>query len=173
MIHIRCFCSAQLIPHVIQAVRSVAGYDLDSNSFKIPSLALKLGHSLAKVAGIVQCNAIIANRNAVAESVKQFATLHEKRWAENISSAALGTLQQAKWNKPHVLPFTQDVSLLHKFLATERAKCMNGLEEEPNIKSFGNLAQVTQVVLFNRRRQGEVSKMELQAFTCRNRTVES
>ena len=78
---------------------------------------------------------------------------------------------QAKWNKPHVLPFTQDVYLLHKFLATERAKCMKDLEEEPNIKSFGNLAQVTltQVVLFNRR-QGEVSKMELQAFTSRNRT---
>ncbi|CAM4615510.1 unnamed protein product [Leuciscus chuanchicus] len=159
-------------PHVIQAVRSVAGYDLDTNSYKIPSLALKLGHSLAKVAGIVQCNAIIANRNVVAESAKQFATLYEKRWAESISSAALGTLHQAKWNKPHVLPFTQDVHLLHKFLATERAKCMKDLEEDPNIKSFGNLAQVTltQVVLFNRRRQGEVSKMELQAFTSRNRT---
>ncbi|XP_067299454.1 uncharacterized protein [Pseudorasbora parva] len=159
-------------PHVIQAVRYVAGYDLDSNSYKIPSLALKLGHSLAKVAGIVQCNAITANRNAVAESAKHFSTLYEKRWAECISSSALGTLHQAKWNKPHVLPFTQDVSLLHKFLATERAKCMKDLEEEPNIKSFGNLAQVTltQVVLFNRRRQGEVSKMELQAFTSRNRT---
>ncbi|XP_042610371.1 uncharacterized protein LOC109051994 isoform X4 [Cyprinus carpio] len=159
-------------PHVIQAVRSVAGYDLDTNSYKTPSLALKLGHSLAKVAGIVQCNAIIANRNVIAESAKQFATLYEKRWAESISSAALGTLHQAKWNKPHVLPFTQDVHLLHKFLATERAKCMKDLEEDPNIKSFGNLAQVTltQVVLFNRRRQGEVSKIELQAFASRNRT---
>ncbi|XP_067285389.1 uncharacterized protein [Pseudorasbora parva] len=159
-------------PHVIRAVRYVAGYDFDSNSYKIPSLALKLGHSLAKVAGIVQCNAIIANRKAVAESAQHFSTLYEKRWAESISSAALSTLHQAKWIKPHVLPFTQDVSLLHKFLATERAKYIKNLEEEPNIKSFGNLAQVTltQVVLFNRRRQGEVSKMELQAFTSRNRT---
>ena len=50
-------------PHVIQAVRSVAGYDEGGNSYRIPSLALKLGDSLAKVAGIVQCNAIIANRH--------------------------------------------------------------------------------------------------------------
>lgn len=159
-------------PHVIQAVRSVAGYDVESNSYKIPSLALKLGHSLAKVAGIVQCNAIIANRPAVAESAKQFATLHQKKWTESISAAALGTLQQAKWNKPQVLPFTEDVSALHKFLATERAKCMKDLEEEPNSKSFGNLAKVTltQVVLFNRRREGEVSKMELQSFTSRDLT---
>ncbi|XP_070826723.1 uncharacterized protein [Chaetodon trifascialis] len=159
-------------PHVIQAVRAVAGYELENNSYKIPSLALKLGHSLAKVAGIVQCNAIIANRHTVAESAKQFATLYEKKWTESISAAALGTLQQAKWNKPQVLPFTQDVSLLHKFLASECAKCMKDLEENPNNITFGNLAKVTltQVVLFNRKRQGEVSKMEFQAFTSRNRT---
>ncbi|XP_039898754.1 uncharacterized protein LOC120740427 isoform X2 [Simochromis diagramma] len=49
---------------------------------------------------------------------------------------------------------------------------MKDLEEKPNSTTFGNLAQVTltQVVLFNRKRQGEVSKMELQVFTSRNRT---
>lgn len=159
-------------PHLIQAVRAVAGYEFETNSYKIPSLALKLGHSLSKVAGIVQCSAIIANRHDVAESAKQFATLYANRWTESISGAALGTLQQAKWNKPQVLPFTHDVSLLHRFLTTERAKCMKDLEAEPTIKSFGNLAQVTltQIVLFNRKRQGEVSKMELQTFASRNRT---
>ncbi|CAJ1048439.1 uncharacterized protein LOC119023775 isoform X5 [Xyrichtys novacula] len=159
-------------PLVIKAVRAVAGYEVQSNSYKIPSLALKLGHSLAKVAGIVQCNAIIANRHAVAESAKQFATLYEKKWNECISASALGTLTQAKWNKPQVLPFTQDVSLLHRFLATESAKCMKDMEENPNSTNFGNLAKLTltQVVLFNRKRQGEVSKIELQAFTSRNRS---
>ena len=159
-------------PQIIQAVRAVAGYELESNSYKTPSLALKLGHSLAKVAGIVQCNAIIANRHDVAELAKQFATLYEKKWTESISAAALGTLKQAKWNKPQVLPFTQDVSLLHKFLATESAKCVKDLEENRNSITFGNLAKLTltQVVLFNRKRQGEVSKMELQVFTSRNRT---
>ncbi|XP_030270806.1 uncharacterized protein LOC115580511 isoform X2 [Sparus aurata] len=159
-------------PQVIQAVRAVAGYELESNSYKTPSLALKLGHSLAKVAGIVQCNAIIANRYDVAELAKQFATLYEKKWTESISAAALGTLKQAKWNKPQVLPFTQDVLLLHQFLATESAKCVKDLEENRNSITFGNLAKVTltQVVLFNGKRQGEVSKMELRVFTSRNRT---
>lgn len=56
--------------------RAVAGYESESNlSYKIPSLALKWGHSLAKVAaGPVQCNGIIANVRAVAESAKQCAT---------------------------------------------------------------------------------------------------
>lgn len=80
-------------------------------------------------------------------------------------SVCRNPFQVLHFNKPNGInhmfyPFTQDVYLLHKFLATERAKCMKDLEEEPNIKSFGNLAQVTltQVVLFNRRRQREVSK---------------
>lgn len=131
------------IPRVTQAVRAAAGNELESNSYKIPSLALKLGYSLAKVAGIVQCNAIIANRHVVAESAKQFTTLYEKKWTESISAAALGTLQQAKWNKPQVLPFTQDISLLHKVLASECAKCMKDLEENPSSIAFGNLAKVT------------------------------
>ncbi|KAF7645898.1 hypothetical protein LDENG_00196890 [Lucifuga dentata] len=159
-------------PHVIKAVRSVAGYSEESNTYEIPSLALKLGHSLAKVAGIVQCNAIIENRHDVAEFAKNFAILHQKKWNESISAAALGTLEQAKWNKPQLLPFTQDVTTLHKFLSIEHAKYMKDLEEEPNKKSFANLAKVTltQVVLFNRRREGEVSKMELQSYTSRDLT---
>lgn len=46
------------------------------------------------------------------------------------------------------------------------------MAEKPKSKNFGNLAQVTltQVVLFNRKRQGEVSKMEVQSFTSWNRT---
>ncbi len=66
-------------PHVIQAVRPAAGYELESNSYKIPSFALKFGHSLAKVADIVQCDAIIANHHTVAESAKQFETLYETK----------------------------------------------------------------------------------------------
>lgn len=72
-----------------------------------------------------------------------FATLYEKKWSESISAAELGTLQQAKWNKPQILPFTQDLSLLHKFLATTSAMYMKDLEEKPNSTTFGNLAQVT------------------------------
>lgn len=89
-----------------------------------------------------------------------------------ISSAALGTLQQAKWNKPQILPFTQDVTLMHQFLASECAKCIKDMMEKPNNTNFGNLAKVTstQVVLFNGKRQGEVSKMEVQSFTSRNCT---
>lgn len=63
-------------PYVIQAVKVVAGYNLENNNYKTPSLALKLGHSLARLAGIVQCNAIVANCHSVAEFAKNFGTLY-------------------------------------------------------------------------------------------------
>lgn len=159
-------------PHVIQCVRAVAGYNEENNSYGTASLALKLGHSLRKVADIVLCSAIVAERYDVAESTKYFITLHEKMWNESISAAALGTLHEAKWNKPQILPFTEDVKKLHSFLDGEQRKYMSVLQEEPNPKHYACLTKVTltQVVLFNRKREGEVSRMELTSYTSRDKT---
>ena len=43
-----------------EAVKHLAGYDCDNRSFKIPSLPLKLGHSLMRIASMVEGQAMIA-----------------------------------------------------------------------------------------------------------------
>ena len=43
--------------HVVNAVKMVCAWSKQSSSFKIPSLALKLGHSLTKIADIAECDA--------------------------------------------------------------------------------------------------------------------
>lgn len=43
-----------------KAVKEVAGFDEDRLSYKTPSLALKLGHSLHKICDIIQCRALTA-----------------------------------------------------------------------------------------------------------------
>ncbi|XP_030595666.1 uncharacterized protein LOC115787221 [Archocentrus centrarchus] len=47
-------------PHVIDAVQKVAGLDERTKVFKTPSLALKFGHNLNKVASILECEAMIS-----------------------------------------------------------------------------------------------------------------
>jgi hypothetical protein len=49
---------------------------------------------------------------------------------------------------------------------------MQSLQEDPNKKNWSKLASLTlcEVILFNRRREGEVSKMTLSAFTLRDTT---
>ena len=158
--------------YVINAVRSVAGYNEESNLFGIGSLAVKLGHSLKKIANILECNALMVGNAEDAESARNFSTIYDKKWNECISAGALNTLAQAKWNKPQVLPFTEDVKKLHSFLASKQKNATSALQVEPNSRNFAILSKVTltQVILFNRRREGEVSKMMMKSYVSRDHT---
>lgn len=159
-------------PHVIKAVRAVAGFNEENNNFKTPSLALKLGHSLMKIATAIECNALMSGRDEVAEFARNFRRIYESKWNEVISAAALTTLSEAKWNKPQVLPFTEDVKTLHAFLTSTMKELVSVLQDEPNEKSYATLCKVTltQIILFNRRREGEVSRMMLQSYTSKDQT---
>ncbi|CAM4569659.1 unnamed protein product [Leuciscus chuanchicus] len=99
--------------HVI-AVKVVSGYDEEKNSYRIPSLALKLGHSLNKICSIVERSAMMYGDHDRAECARGFRKTHQA--------------------------------------------------------SFAALAKVTlsQVILFNRRREAEVSRMLLSSFKSRD-----
>ncbi|XP_041914388.1 uncharacterized protein LOC121679609 isoform X3 [Alosa sapidissima] len=154
-------------PHVVNAVKDVAGFDSNSNSFKIPSLALKLGHSLQKIASIIECNAMISGKKKIVENAQHFKQIYRTCWNENVSSSALKTLSEAKWNTPQLLPFTEDVKKMHMYMDQKQKEAYQQLTNEKSSRNWVDLAEVTlaQLILFNRRREGEVSKMRLTAFT--------
>ncbi|XP_073732486.1 uncharacterized protein [Misgurnus anguillicaudatus] len=156
--------------HVISAVKVVSGFDEEKNSYRIPSLALNLGHSLKKICSIVESNAMMYGDHERAECARDFRKVHQARWNEYISAGAITTLKEAKWNAPQIIPFTQDVKVLHAHLEKKRDKFLNKLKNCPSADSYAALAKVTlsQVILFNRRREGEVSRMLLSAFQSRD-----
>ncbi|MGH0150540.1 UNVERIFIED_CONTAM: hypothetical protein FKN15_026468 [Acipenser sinensis] len=67
-------------------------------------------------------------------------------------------------------PRCADVKTLHAYLEDKQNEYQRALHSESSIKTFANLTKVTlsQVILFNRRREGEVAKMPLDAFTRRD-----
>ncbi|KAL0970083.1 hypothetical protein UPYG_G00236930 [Umbra pygmaea] len=170
--HIEDFIMPCNFNYVVDAVRAVAGYNENSNLYGIASLAVKLGHSLKKVANIIECNALMLGNAKMAKSAQNFSTLYEKQWNESISATALHSLNQAKWNKPKVLPFTEDIKKLHFFLASKHKECMKALREEPSPTTYASLSKVTlnQVILFNRRREGEVSNMLMKSYISKDKT---
>ncbi|XP_053724141.1 uncharacterized protein LOC128760622 isoform X2 [Synchiropus splendidus] len=85
---------------VIGAVKSVAGYDEEKHSYSIPSLALKLGHSLNKMADIILCRAISAEDEVLIKATERFKQLCTEEWSGQVSHAGLTTLSYAKFNKP-------------------------------------------------------------------------
>ena len=58
-----------------------------SNRVKIPSLALKLGHSINKSAAIIHAKALEQGRNT--ERIEQFIKLHELEWTESVQDRAI------------------------------------------------------------------------------------
>nr|XP_055075229.1 uncharacterized protein LOC129454679 [Misgurnus anguillicaudatus] len=157
---------------VIEAVKDVAGYEEKSHSYKTPSLALKLGHSLNKIADIILCRAIAGEDDALTKAAERFKRLCSSEWAEHVSHAALATLSKSKFNKPSTIPFTHDVQLLHQCLEKKSADAFENLKNHESSQAYAELAKVTlaQVIIFNRRRAGEVSKMTLECFMKRDQT---
>lgn len=154
-------------------MKKAAGYDPKTNTYQTPSLALKLGHSLKKISSIVESNALIIGDHITAEYAKRYRAIHDSRWEEFISSGALNTLKEAKWNMPRVLPFTQDVKLLNLYMENQQSSSERMLRISPTPENYAALSKVTLAlaITFNRRRAGEVSRMLLTAFTSRNKSV--
>lgn len=167
---IKDFFTPSNFSHVIKAVKDTSGFREEDEVFTVPSLALKLGHTIKKMADIVECEAMMAGQEIDEQNVKRFKQMYTTKWNECVSASALKTLNEAKWNSPELLPFTEDVKKMHMHLSSATKQYQEKLKLDKSQKNWSNLAQVTlcEVILFNRRRAGEVSKMKLNTYLLRN-----
>lgn len=92
-----------------------------------------------------------------------FEELIQIKWNEEVSSQATRTLYQKKKNNSKGIPLSEDISTLSKYLNDQAASIRAAIQSQPHEtrKYWARLAEITltTVILFNRRRQGEVSKM--------------
>ncbi|KAI9521364.1 hypothetical protein NQZ68_007679 [Dissostichus eleginoides] len=104
------------------------------------------------------------------KSTKMFQKLYTSKWSEFVPHSALNTLSGAKYNKPSTLPFTEDVQILHRHLDKSAESAICSLKEEATPQNYAELAKVAlaQIIVFNRRRTWEVSKMRLKMFNERD-----
>lgn len=156
--------------HVVQAVKHIAGHDSKTDTYKRPSLALKIGHSLAHIALLVESRANVKKDYSTAKDARSFRRVYETKWNELISEISLRTLKESKWNVPLLLPFTKDVQTLHSYLDVQQQKLCSNLSTDASPQTWAELAKVTltQVILLNRRQTRAVSKMPLSAYLSQN-----
>ncbi len=77
---------------IVKAVHDVAGFSEGNQMYHVPSLALKIGHSIKKCALILKGNAIECGLRHKAEKAEQFLQLCEIKWREHLSTHAHRTL---------------------------------------------------------------------------------
>lgn len=152
------------------AVKRVSGFDLQNDTYKAPSLALKIGHSLRKISDLIMCRALMEEDQQGINSIKMYHKLYETKWSEFVSHSALSNLSEAKYNKSSRIPLARDVQKLHLHLGQQAELAKEKLAGNPSAGTYAALAKVTlcQVILFNRRREGEVSRMTLRNFEDRD-----
>ena len=92
----------------------------------------------------------------------RFLELYRREWKILVSSRALGTLEERRWNAPANLPVHEDVQRTASVLEEELDQARVQLQQTPTIQSYVNLARATlaTVMLFNRRRPGGNRKID-------------
>jgi len=134
--------------------------------FRIPSLGLKLGHSLVKCAELKRGAAYRTDDFQMLHDADAFIALHKAEWTSRIASASLATLKCRRYNNPELLPLTSDLLKLKNYQEQSIAKLTSALSLNAYYKTWRSLAEIvfSRVVIFNKRRSGETAKLLLSSF---------
>jgi len=155
---------------VLSAVKAVAGYDEENNSFVSPSVGVDLGRDLKKCVLVLKGQALTEGDRETVKYVKNFLELCTDEWNYEVSGGARRILRRRKANRNLVLPLASDVTKLNAHLHEVQKISMASLnkpDKDDNFATaFRNLESsiLAQLILFNRRRPGEVSKLEIAAY---------
>ena len=134
--------------------------------FKIPSLALRLGHLLKKIAIVKRGTSLRKDDLEKVREAETFEKLLKDEWTDAVSSNALNTLRRCKDQTVEQLPETEDLCKLKEFQANVIQQAMSHLTDSPTYSTWRSLAQnvLARLVIFNKRRAGEVARLTLATY---------
>ena len=153
-----------LFPLIVKSVTEMCGWNEELKQIETPSLGIKLGQLMKKVAFLIKGEAIINGQLEKRKMADDFLSILEMRWNDEIAKVSRIELETRKWNKPKLLPLTEDLQLLKQHLSNVRVTSINELPgNNSSLESWRNLCSsiLASLILLNRRRAGEASKLEL------------
>eukprot|EP00794_Sanderia_malayensis_P021147 gene21147-23224_t len=136
------------------------------STFNKPGLALKIGHALTRCAELLRGLALRQSNKDMKEDVDSFIQLISSEWSAKVSSAALRKLGDNAFKKSPHMPKTEDLVKLRDHLLKEIPLTTKAVLSEPSLTNWRKLAELTvaRILLFNKRRGNEGSKVELKQF---------
>ena len=149
-----------------KAVNVLAQFDEKSARYGIGGLPLKLGHNLRRCADILKNMSIRDSNTDEILRAERFLHLMNTEYI-TVSANALKTLNEKKFNSPKYLPLAKDVKKFNEFINISRKASRDSLQKNHcDAKNFTKLSELTlvSILLFNRRRTGEIQRMTLDNF---------
>lgn len=156
-----------LIPSKIAIVLKAVKKACSSTSMQwheSPSLASEVGLSLKAVCDIAIAQYDQAGYETAASSARDFSELLDAEWERSASSCP--NLEENRSSEKEIMSLTKDVMKLQKMLSSKGETAKQQLLEGPNPGAYKGLSKIllSQITLFNGRRQGEVAAMPLQTY---------
>ena len=135
-------------------------------AFKTPSLAVQLGYLLIKTRNVKRGWALRCQKEANRLAAETFLSLVKSEWTDAVSSCALNTLKRRKDQSVQILPLTEDLVKVKRRMLKEMTMKTRDLSSSPEYTAWRKLAQVmmSRLILFNKRRGGEVSRPLLKSY---------
>lgn len=185
----KCQLEAVLRPEYYQifleSVRTVCGYNELTRTFgKSASLADHYGTSIKQVCDVLMTLLMTksplvtrydsAETQVVLKEIKQFQSLIVKNWSNEIGSLARKDLGDKRRKKQTVLPLTDDINKFRQHCLNIIASSISDLKaNNENTTAFRELTEaiLAFIILFNRKRIGDVQYMTVAEYRTDTSTV--
>jgi hypothetical protein len=145
------------------------GKDIDGC---IPSLAIKLGYHINVLTNIVLTDSLLARTKTCTEEITSFIRLKELNWRASVINTARRKLQAKQTNKVKLLPLAEDLKIMTHYVKENINQCLeeftNGEADGGTWLRLGRFLLV-RLVMFNRKRVGELSSFEITEFHARTK----
>ena len=166
------FLKPKKIDDIVKATQIMAGINEaeDANSFDTPSIGLKCGPLLKKCCIIMKGQALRQGDDILEKDSDRILRLIEGEWANNITSVALRSAKDKKRSQPVRLPTASDLQKLTAYVDSRMNSKIQEVSENPtHMRYFQDLSSVvlSKIIMLNRRRSGEESKLLLTDFVDR------
>ncbi|XP_037037455.1 uncharacterized protein LOC119075167 [Bradysia coprophila] len=151
---------------VIDAIRKVAGFDFTSKKFKSPGTASTLVTLINAIGDQLIIESMKLDDEVKERNTERFLKVFQKDARAKINKIVSVQQAKARRQRNENIPSTEDIHKLASFLDCERDKCFDDLCKEFSYQKWLCLAELTivSILVFNRRRVGEMQNMECVDF---------
>ncbi|KAK4885189.1 hypothetical protein RN001_001460 [Aquatica leii] len=143
---------------IVTAVRTISDYNTSNKDFNSPSLALQMGTILKKAITAAHSMEIQKNINSpILNTLKIMTKLLENEWSMEVSTEANKNLNIKRFNKPTIIPVTEDLQKMKIYLDNLISESKLKLEENNKDETaYKSLIEATycSLLLFNKKRVG-------------------
>ncbi|KAK3553019.1 hypothetical protein QTP86_031221 [Hemibagrus guttatus] len=159
-------CVPSKFPFVVNVAKRLTQFSPGKNEYGKPSTAVKIGFCLKGAVEVLIGQTLMNDDDLAEKKAKKFFELLEKNWRNSVSVTAHQTIQENRWNKQDDIPLTKNVIALRNHLRMLEDEARRELTQQMNLGAYKSLNEtvLAQVIIFNKRREGEASRLTLDTY---------